>query len=105
MDNYQNLTLKGESSEKQYVNVFVFNEDQCFFYLNYHKIFIIIICFGCVLESPRRPILIHIHNIWFYGEILKINFFYHFITRLPHFYYMLDANRGSLLYGDVSAKG
>ena len=24
------------------------------FYLNYHKIFIIIICLGCVLESPRR---------------------------------------------------
>ena len=53
VDNYQNLSRKGESSETHYVNVFVFNEDQCF-YLNYHKIFIIIICLGCVLESPRR---------------------------------------------------
>ena len=51
--------------------------------------------------------LIHIHNIWFYGEILKIITFYHFDSefsdpRFPPFYYILGANLGSLLYGDVS---
>ena len=59
----------------------VFTNDQCFFYL--HKI----TCRGCVLESPRRgdstrrfgeAILIHIHTILFYGEMLKIITFYHF---------------------------
>ena len=29
-------------------------------------------CFGCVLESLGEAILIHIQNIWFYGELCMI---------------------------------
>ena len=47
---------------------------------------------------------LHIQNIRFYGEVLKIIHFYHFDSdpRFPPFYYMLGVNLGSLLYGDVS---
>ena len=53
----------------------------------------------------RIASVIHIHNILFYGEILKT--FHFFIILIltpdfPQFYNMIGGNLGSLLYGDVS---
>ena len=56
---------------------------------------------GVYKNRLGEAILIHIHNIRFYGEISK--FFILIPTPdFPHFYYMLGGNLGSLLYGDVS---
>ena len=80
----------------------VFTKYQCF-YLNYHTISIKSYVVDVYMNCLSEVILIHTHNIWFYGETLKIIIF-HFDSKprfLP-FYYMLGANRGSLLYRDVS---
>ena len=52
----------------------------------------------------NEAILIHIHNILFYGEILKIITLIILIPILDfsYFNYMRGANLGSLLYGDAS---
>ena len=60
---------------------------------------------GDVYENRlNEAILIHIHNIWFYGEILKIITFIILIPILDFSYFnnMRGANLGSLLYGDAS---
>ena len=56
------------------------------------------------LNRLAEAILKHIHNIGFYGEILKLIIFVILISTpdFPYFYYMLGGNLGSLLYGDVS---
>ena len=71
----------------------LFTKDQCF-YLNYHKFsiksYVMDVCLG-------EAILIHNHNIRFYGKILNVFTFYHFDSdpRFPsfllyvHFYYIV----------------
>ena len=55
----------------------VFTKTQCF-YLDYHEFSIISYVLDVYYNRLSEAILIHIHSIWFYGEISKIFTFYHF---------------------------
>ena len=58
-----------------------------FFYLNYYKFSIKSYVVDVCLNRLAKAILIHIHDIRFYGEILKITTFYNFDSgpRFPQF--------------------
>ena len=64
--------------------------------------FLNVILWNQMFFGDSEAILIHIHNICFYGKILKIIHFIILIptTDFPYFYNTLGGNLGSLLYGD-----
>ena len=74
------------------------------FNLNYHKFSIKSYVVDVYENRLARAILIHIHNIRFYGEILKIITFYHFDTnpRFTPFLLYVRCKSGVTFYGDVS---
>ena len=79
-------SIIGSSLRERLRTQTVFTKDQCF-YLNYHKFSIKSYVLDVYWNRLSEAILIHIHNIRFYEEILKIIHFYHFDSdpRFPPF--------------------